>query len=421
MTEFKLIADNPIKDESKDQLKFGRYLVPLISVLTNPNTETPFTIGIFGTWGSGKTSLLRLLDTKLKKGHKDKFVRVWFNPWIHRSEPNLLVPLLHALHDTLDQQLGNRFKESAKKISTVLARLGADALLKHLTADVASLEKLEKLEGEYLKARGRVESEIRKLLQTLQGEANAIAEDGAKLIFFVDDLDRCEPGQIIDLLEAIKLFFDLEHVFIILAVDKEVVDRGIQVKYEKFKFAESRAPAIGAEYLEKMVQLPLQLFPLHRQQVEEFMRRFNPPPAVQAHLPLLKELLDPNPRKIKRILNILTCVSQVAEGTAGLDKLRPDVLVRLVVLQVQSGDLFGEVVKQPELLLALEATYTGKLTPTEPKGYQNEYGSRAELIQKFCQMHHRPGSYLSCLFKGEPFKPIGDLLPTYFAMFGGTT
>jgi hypothetical protein len=97
----------------------------------------------------------------------------------------------------------------------------------------------------------------------------------------------------------------LKDLFIILAVDKEVVDRGVQVKYKDFQFAKDRTAAIGAEYLEKMVQLPLSLFPLHRTQVETFVSKFNPPAALQLHLALLRDTLEPNPRKIKRALNIL--------------------------------------------------------------------------------------------------------------------
>lgn len=421
MVELRLTSDNPIRDEPKDYLDFKRYLDPLVSLLTNPSTETPFTVGIFGTWGSGKTSLLKLLDARLQREHKDRFLRVWFNPWVHRAEPNLLVPLLHALHDSLDAQPTNLFKESAKKIGSVLFRLGAGILLKHLTAEAASLEDLDKLEEQYLQTYGRVESEMRNLQQTLQAEATKLAKDGTKLVLFVDDLDRCEPGQIIDLLEAIKLFFDLEHLFIFLAVDKEVVDRGVQIKYKDFEFAKERAAAVGAEYLEKMVQLPLTLFPLHRQQVEGFVTKLNPPAAIQQHLPLLRELLDPNPRKIKRVLNILTVISHVKAGTKALQNLKDDLIVRLIVLQVQSGELFNEVVKYTDLLVALEATYMGRLKPDDEEGYHNFYGNRAELVQKFCKKHYRPGSYLTSLFKDEPFKSVAMVLPSYFAMFGGDT
>src|SRR5439155_2533344 len=101
MAPLAIFSDGAVNSRN-DQLKFDRYVKPIVGILTNPQTETPFTIGIFGTWGSGKTTLLRMLDDALARDHEDQFVRVHFNPWIHRGEPNLLVPLLHALRDTLE-------------------------------------------------------------------------------------------------------------------------------------------------------------------------------------------------------------------------------------------------------------------------------------------------------------------------------
>src|SRR6185437_7765945 len=86
-----------VKRAGADWLKFQRYVDPLLSIFADPQTETPFTIGVFGTWGSGKSTLLSMLCERLEEKHPAKFVRVWFNPWNHRREPNMLVPLLHAL------------------------------------------------------------------------------------------------------------------------------------------------------------------------------------------------------------------------------------------------------------------------------------------------------------------------------------
>jgi len=409
-----LLADNPVDDQERDFLEFGRYLTPLESLLSNPDTETPFTVGIFGPWGSGKTSLLRLLESKLNT-YEDRFVCVRFNPWIYRHEPNLLLPLLHTLHDSLDRQGAGRFKESAKRIAEVLACVGANVLLKALTLST-SVDDLEKLEARYRQAHDRVESPMRRLREALQKEADLVAENNSKLVLFVDDLDRCEPHQIVDLLEATKLFFDLRHVFLILALDQEVVERGIEIRYEKFRFAEGRARAIGAEYLEKMVQLPLQLFPLFRPQVGQFLDKLVLSETVQPYKRLLTELLEPNPRKIKRILNTFTVISHVAQTVD--QSLQGEDLLRLVVLQVQSPDLFLEAARRPGLLLALEATYAGALRLNDPQGYHNEYGPDAGLVRKFCEENYRPGSYLPKLFEHKTFTSLGKRLPEYFAIFG---
>jgi predicted KAP-like P-loop ATPase len=417
MSDFSLFSDIPVVGHDNDKLEFDRYLCPLLSKLTDPNAQTPFTIGIFGQWGSGKSSLLTLLDKKLESDYNDKFLKVHFNPWVYRNEKNILVPLLHTLQDTLDNDPRNRFVESAKKIGSILLNLGADILLKSFTANTISMENLENVEKKYLEQTSKVKSEVRNLKNTLQSEVNTIASKDKRIIFFIDDLDRCAPDQIIDLLESLKLFFDLEHIFIILAIDKEVIDRGIEVKYGEFNFAAGREAAIGAEYLEKMVQLPLQLFPLLHSQVRDFIESFKPPEIIKDQLDLLTTIMTPNPRKIKRILNILIIMQKIV-STQALKELKIDIIARLVVIQVQSSELYADVVKQPKLLVTLEAVYT------KEKKLDNEddffaLGPLAESIIKLCDKYYLPEGYLSKVFVGSPFIKVEDKLSIYLSMLVG--
>lgn len=416
MASFRIHSDGPRPD--RDQLGFDRYVEPVISLLTDPQTETPFTIGIFGAWGTGKTTVLRMIEDGLGTRFPRRFLCVQFNPWTHRNEQNMLVPLLHTIHDTVAADPQQRFLDSAAKIANVLLRLGADVLLKALSGSVASLERLEELEAAYLKQRGRVESELRTLRKTLQTEANAIAKKGARILLLIDDLDRCTPEQIIDVLEAVKLFLDLEHVFVILAVDKEVIDRGIEVKYGKFSFGDARRSSVGAEYLEKMVQLPLYLLPLHPEQVDRFIQSLEPGEAVLEHLALLRAVLARNPRKIKRILNILAVAHAIARNSSFPAALDFSLVARLVVLQVQSATLYSQVRLEPDLLVALEGVYVQRLNVSDETHFSH-FGARAKAVQEFCLLHYHPESYLARLFENEPFTPHASELTEYVSMLGG--
>jgi predicted KAP-like P-loop ATPase len=354
-----VVSDAPV-GVAGDKLSFRRYIDPLIAILTDPNQQTPFTVGVFGPWGSGKSSLLQMLNERLENDHPDKFVRVWFNPWTYRGEPNLLIPLLHTIRDSLEQDPKERFVESAKKIGEILLRLGAGLLLKTVTADAVSLEKLETLEKQYLEQRFKVESAMRNLRKTLQAEVKTIHEEGAELVLLVDDLDRCDPDQIIALLDSVKLFLDLEHVFVFLAVDREVVRRGIQVRYDKFQFAAGRDQVVGYEYMEKMVQLPVELFPLAGNQVKELARIIIPGDGaenVQVRN-LIEKVALPNPRKIKRLLNIFAVVRAFMRKDPELEELDHLTVLRLIALQVQYPELYWEIVRIPAGLEVLEKCYT---------------------------------------------------------------
>ena len=398
-----------------DRLNFRRYVDPIVSVLTDPNTETPFTIGIFGTWGSGKSTLLQMIDEELERGHKTKFVRVHFDPWVHRSEENMLVPLLHTLNDTLKTE-ESRFLTAIKDIGKILLVICTDILLKKFTANTLSLEKISEAQKTIMEEKGKVESEMRKLYKTLQGVADSVYSNEAKIVFFIDNLDRCQPDQIIDVLESVKLFLNLEHTFVLLAVDKEVIDHGIQVKYSAFKFGQREA-VVGTEYLEKMVQLPLPLYPLQATQIGEFIDSLNPSQLVKDQAHLLQSILQPNPRKVKRALNILNITDAIANATPGLN-LKLDLVARLVVLQMQSSDLYQEVLKIPDLVVALEGLYQKGKQIDKLSDFE-EFTILRDEIQKLSKIYYQPNSYLSDMFAESSFRSERSKLPLYLSMLGG--
>lgn len=413
MGEFSVVTDAPART---DLLNFDRYVDPLLAVLTGQYTETPFTVGIFGPWGSGKSTLLGLLRRKLESGYPGQFLAVDFNPWVHRKEPNMLVPLLDVLRETLGQDPKKRFGQSAAKIATILLKLGADVVLRHVTAGAVSLEKLTQAEEAYHKERGEVRSEMRKLHGTLQQLANGIAGQGAHIVFFIDDLDRCAPLEIIDLLEAIKLFLDLQHVFVILAADKEVIDRGIEVKYKDFELGE-RKSALGAEYIEKMIQLPLHLFPLHPSQVRSYVETLPPPAAVLPRLDVIAPALAPNPRKIKRVVNMLAVAGRIQHASPALHALSADIVARLVVLQVQHPDLYVQILRYPLLLEKLELAFAGTLKLENDRDFAG-LGELREPLYRLSKLYCKPGALYAPLFNQAGFAQVRTDLPLYFSMLG---
>ena len=52
----------------KDELDFEPYVEALADILLDPNTHTPLVLGVFGSWGSGKTSLMKMLSAKVTSG-----------------------------------------------------------------------------------------------------------------------------------------------------------------------------------------------------------------------------------------------------------------------------------------------------------------------------------------------------------------
>ncbi len=410
-----VLSDAP-SDSASDRLQFSRYVEPLTEVIMNDATQTPFTVGIFGAWGSGKSSLLAMIDQKLAADHDQEVVRVHFNPWIYRREPNILIPLLHTLQDTLAEDGRSRFTESARTIGALAAKLSAGVLLGKLSGGAVSLASLNDLMAQYAKQRRETESEMSKLRDTLQRQADMIDGKGARLVFFIDDLDRCEPNEIIDLLESIKLFLDLRNVFFIIAIAKDVVDRGVAFKYRDFGFTEGKVLAVGDEYLDKMIQLPLYLLPIDSGAVGEFMRGFDLPENVQAQIGLLQGIVSPNPRRIKRVLNTCAVTYAIIGRSPGLEDLRLDLIARLAVLRLQSPDLYAAVIRDPDLLAALEMACRGR----PENSFDRAFGSdRAAWMMETAAEFRGKQEYLEKVFSNSTFGQVRNDLQRYLTMLSG--
>jgi hypothetical protein len=126
------------------------------------------------------------------------------------------------------------------------------------------------------------------------------------------------------------------------------------------------------------------------------------------------------PRKIKRILNILMVTDALINANDQLRALQRDLITRLIVLQVQNGELYSEISRQPDLLLALEGLYgtPPKYRLDRPEGFA-EFGARSELIYTICKQYFSNEGYLPTLFRDTSFAKVeSTLLPLYLSMGG---
>lgn len=385
-----LWTDRPIQTRSEDCLNFSDYADILADIILT--ADTPITLGIFGPWGSGKTSLMRLIAERLTgqrtPGHRRARV-VWFNAWQYeRDEATLWRSLF--LH-ILDGLRGNEFSEAdARQIEDWRMRLYTDvertewgslqvdwpaagkAALKlglSFIPGPSTLVELAKLaQGnlsvaeELVRAfrRERVEIHRRRLsfLEEFQaGFAHLVRQyiwsRNCLLVLFVDDLDRCLPARAVEILEAIKLYLDVPGCVFVIAADREVIERVVQSQYG----AEGDTLIQGRDYLDKLVQIPFYLPPLEEERILAYIAD-HAPEVDEVCRTIFATGLEPNPRVVKRALNVFRLLSDLARrrGQAGvMEPVEPGLLAKMVVVQTRYCDLYRDLQEYPLLIQDLEA------------------------------------------------------------------
>jgi hypothetical protein len=299
-----LLSDNPITQKSDDKFVFESFVEILGDAILNTKS-LPFTVGIFGGWGTGKTSLMHLLRGWLES---NKCKTIWFNPWKYDNKEELWSALIRSIILEIYKVIpktNRKLKKVAWRLLKDIAWFAFKGGISTATGGIISLGDLEKMKETMAKESlqehdflNEFESNFSKLVEDFVGE------DG-RLVVFIDDLDRCIPENAITILESLKLYLDNPHCVFVLGMDRAIVEFGIKHRYgEDIQLS-------GREYLEKIVQLPFFLPPIDfkklKQALQSKITAVNYTPQIWA---LLQYGLGGNPRKVKRFVNSFYMVQE---------------------------------------------------------------------------------------------------------------
>jgi formylglycine-generating enzyme required for sulfatase activity len=228
------------------------------------------------------------------------------------------------------------------------------------------------------------------------------------LVVFIDDLDRCVPEKAISVLEAVKLFLDAEGCVFVLGVDRDVIEKGIRVKYQSFLLGPEeqlteedllrRIPITGRDYVEKIVQLPFSLPSLHYEQVRDFVESLLPD-DLSGCASVFARGLEANPRKIKRGIHVFRMLRRLAELQEVPD-LDPVLLAKMVILQSSYRGLYADILQEPSILTRLELFALGKgELPTLQEAGKSELGKQDALPRLLMMLEEKP--HFGCLSKEQ--------------------
>lgn len=387
-----IVNDQPT---DTDALDFTPYVETLADIIQTGNT--PLTIGVFGTWGSGKTSLMKMV----KKNLPDDFTVAWFDAWKYDKEETLWRAFLLNVLFAVEKKSGET--EELKTLKTMLyrglefektggvtidlAKLGAkvaEGAIQIGLSFIPPLATLADMAKELQKsglgnAAGGFETAIQRerikiyveqvrSLEQFQDKFATLVQSYIvpnRLVVFVDDLDRCLPEKAIEVLEVIKLFLDVENCVFVLGLDQEVIARGIEMKYKEFGAKqdgdkEQKFTIEGVRYLEKIIQLPFQIPPVEQSDMGDFVHGLSADWPHEECPKVFSVGLGDNPRQIKRTVNTFLMLWKLAEKRKEKlqERVKPIRLAKVVAIQTVYPDLYNLLLKEePRYLRELEEYY----------------------------------------------------------------
>lgn len=313
--------------------------------------NTPMTISIQGSWGSGKTSIMKMVEHEIEKD----VIPVFFNTW-QFSQFDLGNSLAFSMIKVLLNKLQD--DESFIKHFTSVCSNALTTALKSVSIYNINVD-LKKCTEKT--ADDNYAEQIENLHQHFQEVVNNACqrEHKDRVVIFVDDLDRLVPSKAVELLEVLKLFLDYKQCVFVLAIDYEVVIRGAIKKYgfasynsEKIDEKErNREYEKGKSFFDKIIQVPFKV-PVAVYDIKNYLKDgFNKinlkidDNDLQDYIDLCASSIGSNPRSLKRLLNAFLLLTFIGEGSIDLNnKDKAKLLFAALCLQQYNEKIYNLIV-----------------------------------------------------------------------------
>lgn len=369
---------------SIDLLFYSPYADTVVKFAKN-SALTPLTIGLYGSWGAGKSSLLNLICNKLEEPDTgEKIACVSLNAWQFEGYEDakiaLMESLLKALNEnkTFTEKVGEKIKGLIKRIDFI--KLGKNAVKKglpyalgiltgnplpialNLSAELGDVEKISKFKEDYIKPPqdGSEIENIRKFREEFEQMLEDVSEID-NLTVIIDDLDRCTPDRIIDTLEAIKLFLSVKKTTFIIAVDQRIIEYAVKTKYKEIDGYE-----ISSDYIEKIIQLPIKIPELSPKDIENYLLLL----VCQLHI---------SPEVFTKIINTIYSERLLLEERAIDFNMIEDIIAKLKIGEY--CDNIEELRKDANTIEKIRGTVSSSLkgNPRQTKRFLNTFFVRKNL------------------------------------------
>ena len=362
--------DSLSERENPDKLGTGRYAQTLAEFIKD--CDTPITIGVQGEWGSGKTSLLNMIredieEQEIKKEKGDQYFKcIWVNTWEHSLLKTPELCLLSIIEEIIDEiALVDNSYNTTEKAKSALSLLAKGAV--RVGASIALGSEGRNLATEMMESRSnsntvkQLRSSLEEIVTTV---VNRNQNKAKKFVIFIDDLDRIEPSTAVMVLELLKNIFTINHCVFVLAIDYQVVVKGLKAKFgeptaeNEWEFRAFFDKIIQLPFMMPMAQYDLKNY-INAMLIDEigFFEKREKNSIQDGRLAAIVELtLGRNPRAMKRLLNSLSILnlhnkihnSQKDLNSSNSENISKQLIFALVCCQISFPRIYETLLREPD-------------------------------------------------------------------------
>lgn len=369
--------DRAIRHNNEDRYGFTYIATELARAIQGIGREGSAVIGIEGAWGTGKTSLLNLLRTALKEQQDTRTFVLTISPWLDGSDTplvaSLLLPVAAIIAEEEERRLSAKERTALRRKKALTST--AQTLMDYTRATARNLAPVAQIaalipgvpngsgalnavaNSHWLKEKEKTTAGMRDEI------ARKIEELDLSFIVLLDDLDRLEPAQAVEVIRLVKSVADFPRFRYLLCYDKEVLSQAI---------SQGLGVKDGSLYLQKIIQIAFALprpesFALRQQfhdaaiELYQTVNDFPPEKGMLADLTTVANIYGATlktPREVQTVLNALRfryagiqdyvyfpdlCFLQLLRTTnPGLYDWVEEYLSERHVMQTEDGQVSGE-------------------------------------------------------------------------------
>lgn len=250
-------TDKPIEKRDDDKLERKNFSNQLGKAIYEYKDKDGLVIGLFGEWGTGKTSVVNMVEqgiNELSEENENKPLIVRFSPWNYTDKNNLISLFFKDLRIQIYNKSGKSYYE---KIGDALEKYSeALDLLNYVPFGGSGVVHTIKVILKIITKKVSKKSDLNKTKNDLE---KALRDEDKKIIVVIDDIDRLTNQQIRDIFQLVKQVADFPNVIYLLVMDRTVVERALNAVHD----------INGSAYLEKIIQVPIDLPKLNKSKLEE--------------------------------------------------------------------------------------------------------------------------------------------------------